>query len=175
MTSFDATKLPELGHEDIHKLDKTRPMVVFGYSDDQVMTHHVGRCYPTPEQNVFAEAFVTSLNTQLDKDGFWLVILDMPEKSYFDRISRVFRVMVPHRWNAQWHDRDGDVQFVVDNEDDPARWLDFEWSELLAQCEEAHKRWREAIDNLDLSDRQTFKQAQGETLDHEYEDAPDHI
>lgn len=171
--SFNVTNLPEMGFEEIQRLDKSKPMMAYGYADDQVMTHQVGRCYPMPEQTVFAEAFVTSLNTQLNKDGFWVVILDTPKPSYFDRASRIFRTMVPMRWEAQWYDRDGDCQFVVDNEEDPLRWLDFEWSELMKQCEDAHKEWLKIKDALDLSDHQTFKQAQGEELDHEYQDAPE--
>lgn len=129
---------------------------------------------PAPDQVMFASDMVESLNRHLHHDGAWVVVFThpaavVPNMLDLQETTSMARPVIDFtgydRWAFLWLDRDGDVQFALENDDLFAETLLSGPDHWMEQAEQAWQRWhfhmREVLDKKALEGA-TFKRAQGE-------------
>ncbi len=123
---------------------------IAGPGKDPVWTHRL-----------FGSKIVEYLNHEINYDGAWILIWIKPENNSSiilpDGVSYTeIRIL--------WIDKDGDVQFTVEIDDDLSEMVKLGYHYWVEQCEDAHGHWRHQRKVLDLVDGQSFKHAQGELI-----------
>lgn len=140
--------------------------------DGDVRETKVGKCYPIPEQKVYAEEIVRFLNGELqEKPGHtWRAVWTNPKKSYYDRLSGLFRPWVPQSLELQYIDTDGDVQFVVDlcldaatrNMDVFTLLENYSFTDVMQLCHGAYKEYYDLMAAAELRVGHMFSPKKGE-------------
>lgn len=112
-----------------------------------------------PMQELFATDMLNALNGKLHHDGAWVMLFthhDVPVPPLAKGIYRRFVIL--------WMDRDGDVQFPIENDEPlhvvlakgPDHWLE--------QCETAYALWHHAMrEVLNPREGNLYRRARGET------------
>lgn len=134
-----------------------------------------GKCFPLPEQELYAEQLVKFLNSEIAFNrGSWRVVWTQPRMRYYDKLSGLFRVAVPELLECHYLDRDGDVQLVVDIEEDVWTLLDnFSFTSITELCESAYQQWRELINIVDPHLAQMYSPVNGQAETNPHEKIPD--
>ena len=132
----------------------------FRRTNGEIVEHAAGPMVSAP-QRMFAHDMIGAANRHLHYDGAWLIVFTHPEPAPKDRA-----VQVEHhpyrRFVIMWLDRDGDIQFPIENDDPFWRALSSGPDWWMEQLVTAHATWKAAIAPLELRRAETFKKAQGQ-------------
>lgn len=97
-------------------------------------------------QQDFAYSLLKKLNSQIPNGGSWTV-------SWCDGWRKLVIL---------WLDKDGDIQFPVEDEELISDILNAGPDHFVGQCAEAWQLWKGCMDVLELKPEETYKRAQGE-------------
>lgn len=169
---------PEINLTDANwdKLPDGINAVKWEMKDGGIVRTASGKCFPIPEQEVYAEELVKFLNIQLkiDRGASWRVVWTQSRPKYYDRLSGLYRVAVPELIECQYLDKDGDVQFLVDMEEDVWTLLDnFSFTDVCNLCNNAYEQWRDLIDIVDPREPHMFSPTHGEVEQNPLVKIPD--
>lgn len=146
--------------------------VKWEWKDGDVHKVSVGKCYAIPEQEIYAEEVCRFLNRELQEQrgSTWRVVWTAPKKSYYDRLSGLFRAWVPQALEMQYIDQDGDVQFVIDiTQETRAKQVDvftlldnYSLTDIAQLCQQAYKEYYDLIAAAEVRANQMFSPNRGE-------------
>lgn len=161
----------ERGKARVQEIDPALQAVKWEWKDGAVVEKKIGRCFPIPEQKVYAEELCGFLNRELQEErgDSWRVVWTNPKKSYWDRLSGLFRPYVPMSLEVQYLDADQDVQFVVDISEGAGRIIDiwtllenFSFTDVMELCMGALKEYRELMYCAEVRHDQKYSPMRGE-------------
>jgi hypothetical protein len=161
----------ERGKARVSDLDIGIHAVKWEWIDGGVRETKAGKCYPIPEQKVYAEELCGFLNRELkdERGDSWRVVWANPKKSYWDRLSGLFRPCVPQSLEVQYLDGDRDVQFVLDISEGAGRIVDiwmlldnFSFTDVMQLCMGALKEYRELMYCAEVRYDQKYSPMRGE-------------
>lgn len=121
-----------------------------------------GKCFPTEDQDIFAETLCWDLNEQVNFGGRWRVVWRNPTKSRWDSITRMFRAYYPTMLEIQWLDADGDIHICSKSEATLDNMLVWGIEAIVEHAAKAHELWEERNKLLEVSSLPQFSWAKGE-------------
>lgn len=125
----------------------------------------VGKCYPLHEQRVYAEQLCKFLNLNIafEKGSRWRVVWTQPRRSYWNKLSGLFHPWVPELMECQYVDRDGDVQCVVDFEENVWDLLDnFSFTDVADLCNSAFEALMDIERDVGVRTDQKYSPSHGQ-------------
>lgn len=136
--------------------------VYYEYKEGTFVRSKIGKIYPLPEQEVFAEELLRYLTAKISLDGGWRVVWKEPKKSYWDKMGGLFRAYVPTVVEMEFLDKDGDVVCSIFSEDKVWDMLELGMTNYANQAYNAVMAAREFLKTADIRPEQTYKRALGE-------------
>jgi len=126
----------------------------------------LGQCYPLVEQKIYGEQLCKFLNHDINFDkGSWQVVFTRPKKSYHNKMTGLFHAWVPEIMECQFLDKDGDIQLVVEFEEDVWDLLDnFSFTEVSGLCTKAYEQYKEIEAAVDAKPHQKYSPANGDKV-----------
>lgn len=115
---------------------------VFGRTGGRLITTHKDQVWtPEPEavQRLFTDDMAAALNQELAHDGAWVVLLTSPIMEEGGLVVSAEREY--GRFCFIWMDKDGDIQFTIENEE--PLWVVLAQQKLhwMEQAEQAWQAW----------------------------------
>ena len=139
--------------------------VKYEWIEGEVRKNSAGRCYPLPEQEIYAQTLCKFINDEMKlvKGSSWRIVLTNPHKKFYNKMTGLYHPAVPSMLECQYLDKDGDVQFVVELEENIWDLLDnFSFTDICELCEGAYKEWYDLQKVLEVRPDQTYSPARGE-------------
>jgi hypothetical protein len=139
--------------------------VKYEWIEGEVRKTATGRCYPLVEQDIYANTLCKFINDEMKlvKGSSWRIVLTNPYKSFYNRMTGMYQAAVPSMLECQYVDKDGDVPFVVELEENVWDLLDnFSFTDVCALCEGAYKEWFDLMKVVDVRESQTYSPSRGE-------------
>lgn len=118
-----------------------------------------GRCDPTALQQGFASELLEKLNAHADLDGAWAVAWCDPTLT---QVQNILWLRVPTRLVWMHLDRDGDVNFLLDNECRLDDLLEEGVNARVENAVDAYKEYRSMMADIGVRPDQKRKAALGQ-------------
>lgn len=122
-------------------------------TDEGVLVEHQTGQNPIPEQKMFGADMVTVLNRHLHHDGAWLIEFTDPTS------MGPINTALYQKFIIFWMDKDGDVQFPIEDDRAFHEVLANGPDAMIEKCEGAWQTWSWQSKVLDLKEHQTTKKA----------------
>lgn len=169
MAKKRALHSPELSLEDAEWINDPRlaqmvHAVKWEIKDGEPVKTKTGKCFPLPEQEIYAQNLVRFLNAEIAyNNGSWRVVWTQPRPKYYDRLSGLYRVAVPELLECHYLDRDGDTQVVMDIEEDVWTLLEnFSFTDMANLCDSAYEQAMEVHKVVGAKPEQMYSPVHGE-------------
>jgi hypothetical protein len=117
-------------------------------ADGEIIKFTVGRCYPSPIQEMLAEELCRLLNAKIAHDGRWRTVWVDPQRSTWCKVDRIFRPWSPTVLQCQYLDKDGDIWCCVNVDEDAYEVIDTGVTHYVEKCEEAYQWVYNLIHNV---------------------------
>jgi hypothetical protein len=169
--------LPDIDLVDADWVGKPEAIHAVKYDliDGEVVETKAGRCYPLPEQKVYAESLVRFLNKEIAfNKGRWRCVWTQPAQEYYNRMTGLIQVGVPEILECQYLDKDGDVITLVEIEENAWDLLDnFAFSDVAGMCNAAYEQAMDILKIVDPKIDQMYSPAHGQVESKPNEIIPD--